>query len=151
MRWRVASRAGFQKRTVADVLRDIDTATAVLVAAPRITIGRPLGCVDGYCIYMGTLPPSHPDCGCGQVVVDLRGTHVAELSEAQARLGVSLICDGLPGHDGRQKVNCWGTEAACRAFLWSLDVLGCDPMSGYGDPRRGIVGAYRADEPKEKA
>jgi hypothetical protein len=144
MQWRAASRAAFQRRDVADVLRDINVARAALIAAPRITIGRPLGCVDGYCVHIGTLPPSHPDCGCGQVVVDLRGVHVPELPEAQARLGVSVICDGLPGRDGRAKVNLMGTESACRAFLGSLDVLGCDPTSGYGDPSRGIVGAYRA-------
>jgi hypothetical protein len=144
MQWRAASRAAFQRRDVADVLRDINVARSALIAAPRITIGRPLGCVDGYCVHTGTLPPSLPDCGCGLVVLDLRGSHVPELPEAQARLGVSVICDGIPGRDGRGKVNLMGTEAACRAFLASLDLLGCDPASGYGDPQRGIVGAYRA-------
>jgi hypothetical protein len=115
------SRAAHQKRDVTHVLRDINAAIGAINAAPPITLS-------------------------GAEVLDLRGTHVAELSEGQARLGVSLICDGLPGRDGRQKVNCWGTEAACRAFLDSLDLLGCDPASGYGDPQRGIVGAYRAAE-----
>jgi hypothetical protein len=119
--WRAMSRAAFQKRDVAHVLRDIDAAIGTIDAAPRITLAR------------------------SAEVVDLRGTHVPELPEAQARLGFSVICDGLPGRDGRQKVNCMGTPKACRAFLDSLDVLGCDPASGYGDPERGIVGAYRVE------
>jgi hypothetical protein len=119
--WRAMSRAAFQKRDVAFVLRDIDAAIAAINAAPRITLS-------------------------GAEVVDLRGAHVPELPEAQARLGVSVLCDGLPDRDGRGKVNLMGTPSACRAFLDALDSLGCDPDSGYGDPSRGIVGAYRAAE-----
>jgi hypothetical protein len=144
MQWRAASRAAFQRRDVADVLRGIDEAIAALIAAPRITIGRPLGCVDGYCVYTGTLTPSHPKCECGQVVVDLRDAYFDELPEAQARLGVSVLCRGIPDINGRAGVYLMGTPSACRAFLAALDILGCDPASGYGDPQRGIVGAYRA-------
>jgi hypothetical protein len=91
----------------------------------------------------GTLPSTQPECDCGAVVVDLRGIHVPELPEAQARLGVSVLCDGLPDRDGRSKVNVMGDPRACEAFLRCLETLGCDPTSGYGDPSRGIVGAYR--------
>jgi hypothetical protein len=118
MKWRAASRARFQQRDVADVLRDITAAEAAIHAAPRITLRN-------------------------TELVDLRGLRVPELPEAQARLGVSVLCDGLPDRDGRSKVNVMGDPRACRAFLDSLDMLGCDPTSGYGDPSRGIVGAYR--------
>jgi hypothetical protein len=117
--WRAMSRAALQRRDVAHVLRDINAAIGAIDAAPRITLS-------------------------GAEVVDLRGSHVPELPEAQARLGFSVICDGLPGRDGRAKVNVMGTATACRAFLASLELFGCDPTSGYGDPQRGIVGAYRA-------
>jgi hypothetical protein len=121
MLWRATSRAEFQDRTVEDVLRDIEAATAAIHAAPRLQFADERR----------------------TEVADLRGRRVPELPEAQARLGISIICDGIPDRDGRAKLNCMGTHWACSAFLASLHALDCDPSSGYGDPYRGIVGAYR--------
>jgi hypothetical protein len=117
--WRIKNLAAIQKRDAADVLRAIEESANAINAAPRIMLSN----VE---------------------LVDLRGIHVAELPEAQVYLGVSVLCDGFPSREKRRKVNCMGTEAACRSFLGSLDSLGCDPRSGYGEPRLGVVGAYRA-------
>jgi hypothetical protein len=147
MLWRAASRAKFQGRTVEEVIRDIEEAISTIKAAPRITLGRPLGCEPGNCEHWDT---QKPKCYCDQVVIDLRGIYVPELAEAQARFGVSVIFDGIPDWDGRKKLNCMGTPDACLAFFAVLDLLGCDPDSCYGDPNRGIVWAYRIEEPKEE-
>jgi len=114
--WRLEGRAKWQKRPVADLLADGRAALEMIAAAPLVCIG-------------------------GVEVRDLRGASVAELPDAQGRSGESVICGGLPGRDGRTKVNVMGSAAACAAFLDSLEDLGL--VDGYGDPCRGIVGAYR--------
>ena len=115
-RWRLRQRAAFQGRPEADIVRDGEQALKAILAAPLI----PLGDV---------------------VVRDLRGQRVSELPDAQARSGASVLCDGLPGRDSRQKVNLMGSAEACRAFVEMAPALGL--VEAYGDPARGIVGAYR--------
>jgi hypothetical protein len=115
-RWRLEGRAAFQKRPVSELLEDGRKALRMIEGAPSVELGRS-----------------------GVFVRDLRGATVPELPDAQARLGLSVLCQGLPGKDGRIKLNLMGSEEACAAFLafcpgWLVD--------SYGDPKRGIVGAY---------
>lgn len=118
MQWRLASRAAFQRRAIADLLADVERGRDMIRTAPTV------------------------DLAPGISAVDLRGVHVPELPEASAREGRCVVADGLPEPNGRQKVNCLnGSPAQIRAFL---DVWA--PHHGltdcYGDPARGFAGGY---------
>jgi hypothetical protein len=117
MRWRAESRARFQRRTVEDVLADVERAREALRTAPVIELAP------------------------GVTARDMRGRTVPELPEAAAREGVCFIgTQHLP--DGRVKVvhQC-GAPYQIRAFMeqWA-------PAQGlvdvYGDPARGFAGGY---------
>jgi hypothetical protein len=149
LRWRVEHRAARQNRPVGDLLRDIEEAVAAIKAAPWITIGRPQECGYNYCVHTGELPEGQSYCDCGVTVADLRNTYVPELLDAQGRLGVSVLYDEISGQEDQRKLYCAGDLVACRTFLRSLDDLGCDPRSGYGEPRRGVVGAYLVEREEE--
>lgn len=121
MKWRAESRARFQKRSAADVLADIERARQALREAPDLVLN------------------SH------RTARDMRGRHVPELPEAASREGVCFVADGLPDGDGRIKVVCQGgSPAQIEAFMqcWA-------PSQGltdvYGDPARGIAGAYKVN------
>jgi hypothetical protein len=117
MAWRAASRAKFQRRTVEDVLADVERARQALREAPLLELAP------------------------GVTARDMRGQTVPELPEAAAREGVCFIGEQrLP--DGRVKIihQC-GAPYQIRAFMeqWA-------PAQGltdiYGDPARGFAGGY---------
>jgi hypothetical protein len=119
MRWRVESRARFQRRDTAALLADVERARTAIRSAPPLE-----------------LAPGVPS------VRDMRGRKVPELPEASARENTCVVADGLPLPDGRTKVVCQsGSPAQIRAFM---DTWG--PQHGlidiYGDPARGFAGGY---------
>ena len=117
-RWRLASRAAFQKRSVDALIEDAKSSMFKINTAKWLNLSPVVA------------------------VRDLRGQACPELPEAQARSGVSVLCDGMPGHDRRQKINCMGDREACAAFFpWAAKNGVIDT---YGDPARGIVGGYLA-------
>jgi len=138
--WRIRSRAAFQRRPEADVAADIEAAVKTISAAPVTCL---LGVEDMPHTYEHDWSRSVCEgCASDPVTVrDLRGRKVAELPDAQAITGLSVLCDGLPGPDGRRKINVMGSEDACRAFLnhWAERN---EVVDTYGDPSRGIVGGY---------
>lgn len=121
MRWRVESRAAFQRRAAEDVLADVERAREALRAAPTLTLAP------------------------GLEARDMRGQHIPELPEAAAREGICVVAD-LPGPDGRVKVVCQsGEPEQIAAFIerWA-------PAHGltdiYGDPARGFAGGYLEEQ-----
>lgn len=147
LRWRVETRAVFQRRDPAAVLADIEAARAIIRSAPVLVLGTiypKRACLtehqthDEWC----------PECARAGVstetvlALDLRGQHVPELPEAAAREGVCIVADGLPGRDGRRKVVCQsGRPAQIETFMrqWAPQVGLRDV---YGDPQRGFAGGY---------
>jgi hypothetical protein len=118
MRWRVESRAAFQRRPAEAILADVERAREVLRAAPEIELAP------------------------GVRARYMRRQHVPELPEASAREGLCFVADGLPGPDWHTKVVCQsGSPEQIRAFM---EVWG--PANGlkgiYGDPARGFAGGY---------
>ncbi len=132
MRWRVETRARFQRRSVDEMLADIEQAREALRRAPMVILGAHPD-PDA-----PDLPdPYHPIAAC-----DMRGIHVAELPEAAAREGVCFVADGLPDAHGRVKVVCQsGRPDQIRAFIedWAVSEGLVDI---YGDPERGFAGGY---------
>lgn len=144
MQWRVGTRAAFQKRSAADILKDVSATRDALHEAPLIELVGP-----------ADLPHtedhdwSRSVCdGCRKTiaVVDMRRTTpYPELPEAAAREGVGYISGPLPDASGRAKFTCAGSAEQVQAFLdvWS-------PKAGmvgqYGDPARGFAGAYLPKE-----
>lgn len=150
MRWRAESRAAFQKRTVEDVLADVERARAVLRSAPQIWLGESATCdwhdhtqrksSDEDCYNSAGSDWSYDPC-VDAFAVRVEGC-VPELPEASARDGVCFVAEGLPGPDGRIKVVCQsGAPEQIRAFMRSYA-----PRHGlidvYGDPARGFAGGY---------
>ena len=144
-RFRAAERARNQRRTVDEVMRDINATTAALAAAGLLTLGcdrtvrdmRTCYVCDGRGGACGADETAGYDgpCHCGP-----RGPW-PELPEAATRVGVGYISGPLAGPDGRRKITCSGTAEQVRAFIdfWArsqglLDV--------YGDPGRGFAGGY---------
>lgn len=140
MRWRVATRAAFQRRPVADVLADVERAREALREAPTIEL---LGVAD--MPHTEDHNWSRSVCsGCARdpvLVRDMRGRRVPELPEASAREGICFVADGLPGPDGRVKIVCQSaTPDEIRAFFDWAERL--DLVAVYGDPTRGFAGGY---------
>ena len=161
MRWRVESRAQWQRRPVEAVLADVERAREALRSAPVVVLSHrhiertTQHCFDG--ISCAVDLDGQGICGCAcdgctgqaelvvrweRVARDMRGRHVPELPEASAREGICFVADGLPGRDGRVKIVCQsGTPEQIRAFMtvWA-------PAQGlvdiYGDPERGFAGGY---------
>ena len=119
MRWRAESRAAFQRRSVEEVLADVEATTSALRAA------RTLDLQDGVFVANMRREPPYP-----------------ELPEAAARAGVAYISGPLRGPDGRAKITCSGPPEVVAAFLRpeSLARLGLEDP--YGDPARGFAGGY---------
>ena len=141
MRWRVESRAAFQRRDPSAILADIERARAAIRAAPTVAL---LDVCD--MPHVRDHDWSSSVCeGCMDDPVtarDLRGQHVPELPEASAREGECVVADGLPGRDGRTKVICQsGSPDQIETFmiLWGPD-QGLTDI--YGDPARGFAGGY---------
>jgi hypothetical protein len=115
MRWRAQSRAGYQGRSPADVLADVERAREALRRAPRL------------------------DLSAGVTVADMRDRDVPELPEAAARDGVCFI--GALQERGRTKVVCQaGSPEQISAFLQWAPANGLVDL--YGDPARGFAGGY---------
>lgn len=142
MRWRAESRAAFQRRSVAEVMADVEQARSALREAHEISL-----------LSVADMPHtedhdwSRSVCdGClsgEEFARDMRGQHVPELPEASAREGLCFVSDGLPGPNGRTKIVCQsGTPEQIEAFMHSWA-----PANGladiYGDPARGFAGGYR--------
>lgn len=117
MRWHVASRAAFEGRPEAAVLRDVEVARVALRRAPRVALAP------------------------GIEAADMRDTPVRELLMAAAREGQCCL-SSVRARDGRTKIGCLvGSPAQVEAFMraWAparhlVDV--------YGDAVRGFAGAY---------
>mgnify|MGYP001561963170 CR=1 FL=1 len=114
MRWRAASRAAHQKRTVEAVLADVAKAQALLRASPM--------CAD---------------------VHDLRGVELPELPEAACRMGVAYVATPAVRAGERVKVvlGCASPDQVA-AFLRG-EGLAAELVDRYGDPARGFAGGYR--------
>jgi hypothetical protein len=148
MRFRTQQRAEFQRRDVADVLRDIEETTAALLAAPNVELSSRL------CPWHEQGRNANDDC------VNSRGTEYAnepcaaiavrdmrreppypELVEAATRVGEGYISGPLAQPDGRRKITCSGSAEQIDAFLhvWSPANSIVDT---YGDRARGFAGGY---------
>lgn len=148
MRWRAESRAAFQRRSVEEVLADIESAQAALEAADEETLGH----IDAYgccCCRCGVQVVAddggpHDYCECPRVRDMRRDEPIPELPEAALRLGVGYISGPLDSPDGRRKITCSGLPLQVQAFLDSWA-----PAQGladtYGDPARGFAGGYLPD------
>ena len=129
MRWRARSRAAFQKREVADVIRDIEAATKRLTEAA--TDWAEDESQTGY-IAVG----KHKSA-------DLRGYSIPELPEASARCGIPFLSD-VSDRDGRKKVvlmGCGQHPDLLAQFMSGTLVPGLVDIYG-GDPTRGFAGGY---------
>jgi len=143
MRWRVASRAAHQGRSVDAVLADIAAARVRLRAAPHIPLQSPstgpiAGICDGYC---GEGPHEHPDAAF--FVADLRGAEIPELPEAACREGIAFLATPRPTErDPRRKVvlQCATAEQLAAWPTWAA-ANGITDLYG-GDPMRGFAGGY---------
>ena len=118
MRWRAASRAKFQGRTMAEVLADVEAAGHMLAHASTLRLAPNVFAMD----MRSSVP-------------------IRELPEAATRLGIPYVSGPLVGPDGRKKFTVSGFPITVRAFL---DVWA--PAEGlvdlYGDPERGFAGGY---------
>ncbi|TAN10210.1 MAG: hypothetical protein EPN34_11305 [Burkholderiaceae bacterium] len=117
LRWHVASRAAFEKRSVDAVLIDVQATRDQLRRAPRMELA----------------PGIH--------AADMRGRPDAELLIAAAHEGQCCI-SAVTARDGRTKIGCLvGSPAQVMAFMHEWV-----PRQGltavYGDPVRGFAGAF---------
>lgn len=118
LRWHVAARAAYEKRSEAALLKDVDAARHALREADRVELAP------------------------GLFAADVRTRYVPELLLAAAREGQCCL-SAIKTRDGRTKIGCLvGSPAQVSAFMqdWApahrlVDV--------YGDSMRGFAGAYR--------
>jgi hypothetical protein len=112
-KWRLESRAKFQKRPVESVMADVRAAMSIIEEEKELEPG----------------------------LVDLRGRQIAELPEAAAYMGVAVLAGPFQMPDGRLKYNLLScTEEQGNKFLNKFYIPELDTV--YGDPCRGIVGGY---------
>lgn len=117
MRWRVASRAAFQRRPTGDLEADIADARVALAEAPVLAVVA------------------------GIPVRDMRAERpVRELVEAATRDGVAYVSGPLIDPDGRAKFTASGPPEVILAVM-SGELLP-DLYDVYGDPARGFAGGY---------
>lgn len=143
MRWRVQTRAAFQKRTPEEVLVDVEAARKRLrdakVAPFRVVVDL---LSESDRIHYEQLAEANCDefHGGYAVVADLRGQDVPELPEAAAREGIPFLAT-VKDKDGREKVvlQAAGPELI-RRFLSGEVIPGLKDI--YGDPARGFAGGY---------
>lgn len=139
MRWRIASRAAFQRRSEAEILADVERARESLRESVYTRRIEPYAGANGYCPHCGTA--DHPDCMYPAVewrYADLRGQHIPELPEAAAREGIPFL-SAVRDRDGREKVVLQAAPAdLVSAFLSGSVVPGLVDI--YGDPARGFAG-----------
>ncbi len=112
MRWRIASRAKFQRKDPATLLTLVEVARAkVRERAVETKYG---------------------------LLADFGEENVAELPEAASREGIAFLGTGLPGPDGRRKkVIMGGSPEMIRHWMDT-----CNLRDVYGDPARGFAGGY---------
>lgn len=118
MRWHVTSRAQFEKRSEAALLRDVDAARQALREAAQVELAP------------------------GVFAADMRDRFVPELPLAAARDGQCCL-SAVKARDGRTKVGCLvGSPAQVSAFIDNW-VPAHQLVDVYGDSARGFAGAYR--------
>lgn len=129
MRWRAESRAAHQRRPVAAVLADVDSARDRLRAAPRVTLGG---------VAVADMRPGAgaPDAG--------GWGDVPELPEAAARDGVAFLAVPRPGADGRRKLVLQAAPPEAVASFLRGEGPAAGTTERYGDPARGFAGGYLA-------
>lgn len=133
VRWRAETRAAFQKRSVGDVLADVEAARKVLVWAMGVCShchqwGGNSSCE--FCAANGPLPD----------FADLRGQTVAELPEAVAREGIPYVAT-VSEKDGRKKVVLGAASPQLVTRFLARELV--PGLTGfYGDPARGFAGGY---------
>lgn len=116
MKWRVVSRAAYQKKKPAAIMTAIESARATLRAAPLIQLTA------------------------GISVRDMRGIDAPELPEAAAREGTCFV-SSIP-YKGRTKYVCQsGSVEEIEAFIEWAKKNGLENI--YGDPTRGFAGGYK--------
>lgn len=120
MRWRAESRARFQRRSVEDVLSDIEAAQGELLRAPVLEF-----------------PGEHGPVRAADM---RRDSPVQELPEAALRLGMAYMSGPLIGPDGRRKYTFSGEPDMVRAWMAWAPSIGLSGL--YGDPMRGFAGGY---------
>jgi len=152
--WRVSSRAAFQKRSVQELLVDVERAREVLRLAriraeeypaqhPRLggTVVAYLlpGALGVKCGAHSNLPSNKaPACPHS---VECWGD-VPELPEASVREGIPFLAIPRPGPDKRRKVVLQSAPPeAIEAFLRG-EGIAADLTDKYGDPARGFAGGY---------
>lgn len=139
MQWRVETRAAFQKRPIAEVLRDVENARSILLKAVLPIPGGTGGCSEcnysaGGCLECNYSGGQFPE------FADLRDQQIPELPEAAAREGIPFIST-VHDKDGRQKVVLQAASAELvQKFLAGTLVKGL--TNYYGDPARGFAGGY---------
>lgn len=116
-RWRAKWRAEFQKRSVEEVLADVEATTRALEQAPVVFFGD-------------------------RWFRDMRREEVyPELPEAGLRAGISYLSGPLKDRDQRVKYCASGIKSEIEAFLAHAgEQLGLVDI--YGDPERGYAGGY---------
>lgn len=147
MQWRAESRAAFQKRSVAEVLADVEAARkklrdAIADQVARSGYGQPSEYIGNGQIRWdnGSGYMEVSDCDFMGIIADLRGEHIHELPEASAREGIPFLAS-MQDRDGRKKVSIMGAgERLVRKFLDGKLVSGLADY--YGDPARGFAGGY---------
>lgn len=119
MRWRVASRAAFQRRSPAELLADIEQTRSALRKAERITLA------------LGIEP-----------IADMRREKPwPELPEAAAREGIGYFAGPLRDVSNKLKYTCNGSPEQVRAWMNEYAPrLGIREI--YGDPERGFAGGF---------
>ncbi|MBI3256094.1 MAG: hypothetical protein HYZ63_03940 [Candidatus Andersenbacteria bacterium] len=140
MQWRVETRAAFQQRPVADVLRDVEQARKTLIDAPMLDCG-PDPSVQLYTRETDPEGSWPQNAFHGQLTVrDLRGQQIPELPEAAAREGIPFLST-VRDPSGREKVVLQAASAELvQKFLAGTLVEGLTDL--YGDPARGFAGGY---------
>lgn len=140
MQWRVETRAAFQNRPVADVLRDVEQARKALIDAEMLDCG-PDSSVPLYTREEDPEGPWPQSAFHGRLTVrDLRGQQIPELPEAAAREGIPFIST-VTDKDGREKVVLQAASAELvQKFLTGTLVEGLTDF--YGDPARGFARGY---------
>lgn len=157
MRWRVEQRAAFQKRSVKDVLHDVEAARSLL---------EYLNSGDGRPVDVREVWTSTCDCGCVSYsnaddftacgrrsyghdsAAECNGWSsrkldqpIPELPEAAVREGVAYLAT-VTGRDGRVKDVLGGHTTPELVQRW-MDEMKAVGRETYGDPVRGFAGAYR--------
>lgn len=117
LRWHVAARAAFERRTESAILADVELSRAALRGAPRLELAP------------------------GIVVADMRERAAPELLMAAAREGLCCV-SAVKTRDGRTKIGCLvGSEIQVTTFMESW-APAQHLVDVYGDSVRGFAGAY---------